>query len=289
MPKRSLPVIAIILVLCIGGLIFYMQSEEVAIEAEPLQELESPVQMAEVSNLVEEEPVQAEVPETLPEETTVDPAVIEAEGQVAEVVEEDKEPTHTYNGMDPEMQPRDIMRFSFAGLGVIPADYRVEGQDLLLTDAGLTLNPPKPGDEDLPRSGMLESPPVMLNFNSNAVNPMWKEHSPEGTEVLVEIALSPDGEHWTDWFPTTGAHTAGEISETYPDGRPNPNYGYVLGDMTFYGLKQYQFFKYALTLYSETGESPVVSDFQLFYQDSTMGEGSLVEVGEDSPLEVVSE
>jgi hypothetical protein len=90
------------------------------------------------------------------------------------------------------------------------------------------------------------------------------------------VAASPDGENWTSWYPTTGAHMDGEISPTYPDGSPNPNYGFILGDTAFFGNGLYTYFKYSVTLYSETKEAPVVSNFRLYYQDSTMGDGYLV-------------
>lgn len=204
-----------------------------------------------------------------PEEADLDPS-------------DDPEPVHYYNGMNPEDQPRAFFDMSFQGLDAFPPGFEITGNDIRLSDAGFTLAPPAPGEEDLPRSGMVESPPYSLDFLSNAMNPMWKESSPDGTEVLVEISLSPDGEYWTDWFPTTGAHTAGDIEPYFPDGRPNPNYGYERGSMVFYGLEQFEFFRFAVTMYSESGASPVVSDFRMFYQDSTMGEGALAQVPNES-------
>ncbi len=186
------------------------------------------------------------------------------------------EDTHYYNGMDPDLQPRKILHITLAGMRTVPDGYETTG-DFHLAQGGWTLAPPAPGEEARPRIAMIESPPLTLDFQSNAVNPLWKEVSPDGTEVLVEVSLSQDGANWTDWMPTTSGHYEGGVSPTFPDGRPNPNYGYTLGDMTFYGLTRFQFFRYAVTMYSETDETPVVSDFRLFYQDSTMGDADLVQ------------
>lgn len=232
----------------------------------------------------------AAVPAPQPVPLRQEPApVVEAEPEIAEVVAEEAEvvsdedyvePINWYNGMNPEDQPRTSFDQSFANLASYPDGFKVVGEDVRLSGAGWTLAAPSAGEEDVPRSGMIESPVLPLEFGSNAMNAMWREDSPEGTEVLVEIALSPDGKHWTDWFPTIGGHLPQEIPPTYPDGSPNPNHGYEQGDMVFWGLKQYTHFKYAITLYSESTASPIVSDFRMFYQDSTMGEGALATVGD---------
>lgn len=196
--------------------------------------------------------------------------------------EQQPEDIHYYNGRDPNAQPREIYHLSLAGKGNLPSGYEATG-DFQLTEEGWTLTPPEAGEEENPRIAMFESPAIQLNFESNAVNPLWKERSPDGTEVLVEVSLSQDGHTWTDWMPTTSGHYEGDMSPTYPDGRPNPNYGYTLGDMTFYGLKRFQFFRFAMTLYSETADAPVVSDFRLFYQDSTMGDTSMAQEEQTEP------
>jgi len=237
------------------------------------------VAVAEPAPVVAEPVVAAPEPEPAPAEAApVEAEVVEEEAPVSD--EDYVEPINWYNGMNPEDQPRTYFDQSFSNLTAYPDGFKVEGDDMRLVGAGWTLAPPSAGEEDKPRSAMVESPAMPLEFGSNAMNAMWREDSPEGTEVLVEIALSPDGKNWTDWFPTIGGHLPQEIPATYPDGRPNPNYGYEQGDMVFWGLKQYSHFKYAITLYSETTAAPVVSDFRMFYQDSTMGEGSLATVGD---------
>lgn len=191
---------------------------------------------------------------------------------------DDPEPVHWYNGMDPESQPRSFHRVSFAHRQTYPEGFLITGDDVRLTDAGWTLAPPKQGEEALPRSGMIESPVIPTDFPSNAITPFWKEVSPDGTEILIELAASPDGEHWTSWFPTTGAHMDGEILQfNEVTGEPNPNYGYTLGDMVFFGVRQFRYYKYTMLLYSETADSPVLSDFTIYQQDSTLGDGHLVE------------
>jgi len=190
---------------------------------------------------------------------------------LASITDPKPERTHYYNGQDPNQQPRDVFHEGFAGMNRLPTGYEATG-DFVLSPDGLTIKGATAGEDGKPRMAMIESPAIPLKFQSNAVNPLWKEVSPEGTEVLVEVSLSEDGQTWTDWMPTTSGHYEGDMSPTYPDGRPNPNYGYTLGDMTFYGLKRFQYFRYAMTLYSDTNKSPLVSDFRLFYQDSTMGD-----------------
>ncbi len=191
--------------------------------------------------------------------------------------DDDEEPINWFNGMNPEDQPRAFHRLGFEGLRSYPPGYTVTGEEMRLSDGGWTLAPPTAGEEEAPRSSMVESPVFELDFPSNSITPIWKETSPEGTEVLVEVAASPDGRNWTSWYPTTGAHTAGAISRTDRHGKPNPNYGYTRGDMVFLGVGLYRYYKYNMMLYSEVENSPTVSDFALYYQDSTMGDGHIVE------------
>lgn len=198
--------------------------------------------------------------------------------------ENDPEPTHLINGMDPEDQPRSFHRSSFANLEHFPDDFSITGE-IYLSEDGWKLDLPATNPDGIPVSGMIESPAIALDFPSNAISSGWKEVSPTGTEVLIELAASPDGENWTSWYPTTGAHMDGEIKEfNEVTGEVNPNYGYTLGDMVFFGLGQYQYYKYSIMLYSETNESPTVSDFFIFQQDTTMGDGEIVEYSEETDI-----
>jgi len=198
--------------------------------------------------------------------------------------ENDPEPVHYINDIDPEDQPRSFHRSSFADREHFPDGFEITGE-IYLSEDGWKLDLPATNPDGIPISGMIESPVIALDFPSNAISSGWKEVSPTGTEVLIEVAASPDGENWTSWYPTTGAHMDGEIVEfNEVSGEVNPNYGYTLGDMVFFGLGQYQYYKYSIMLYSETNESPTVSDFFIFQQDTTMGDGEIVEYSEQTDI-----
>lgn len=174
--------------------------------------------------------------------------------------------------VDPENQPRAFMTMDFRNLESPPPGYRLE--NVVLSPDGFTLPPPEPGKENQPRMGVIESPPQMFDFFSNAVAPLWKENLPDGTDMFVEMSVSPDGIYWGPWqWVEIDEDSAGQISPTYPDGRPNPNYGYTPGTMLAWGLTQWGYVRYRVRLYSEGPASPVLSAFRLFYQDSTLGEG----------------
>jgi hypothetical protein len=174
--------------------------------------------------------------------------------------------------VDPENQPRAFMTMDFRNLETPPPGFRLE--NVVLSPEGFTLPPLEPGKENQPRMGVIESPPQMFDFFSNAVAPLWKEQIPDGTDMFVEMSVSPDGVHWGPWqWVEIDEDSAGQISPTYPDGRPNPNYGYTPGTMLAWGLTQWGYVRYRVRLYSEGPASPILSAFRMFYQDSTLGEG----------------
>lgn len=191
-----------------------------------------------------------------------------------EVVEAESEPTP----IDPEHQPRKFFVMEFNNLYELPEGYTLE--NLQLTERGIELLPPKPGEENTPRYGVLYSPPIEMDFASNAISPLWREELPEGTDIFVEVSVSPDGENWGIWHPIT-PDADSEIREFYPDGRPNPNYGYTPGGVLCWGLRQWKYFRFKITLYSEVKDSPILSGFRLFYQDSTLGQGYLTKLRDD--------
>jgi len=178
--------------------------------------------------------------------------------------------------VDPEHQPRAYMTADFRGLDAPPEGFKLE--NVVLTDEGFTLPPPAPGEENKPRTGIIESPPQMFDFFSNAITPMWKEKLPDGTDMFVEAQVSPDGVHWGPWqWVEIDEDAFGQVSPTYPDGRPNPNYGYTIGTTLAWGLTQWGYVRYRVRLFSEGPESPVLSMFRIFFQDSTLGEGRIAD------------
>jgi hypothetical protein len=192
---------------------------------------------------------------------------------IASPVQPDKTP------FDPEDQPRTFFSTDFKGLSAPPDGYTLE--DLEITDKGITLKPLGEGEESKPRYGVLNSPPQEMQFPSNAVSPLWKQEVSDGTSVFVEVSLSPDGDTWGIWHPIHYDEDAGQPTEFYPDGSPNPNFGYTPGGVLCWGMAQFKYFRYRATLYSETKDSPLLSGFRLFYQDTTLGDGHLADVGED--------
>lgn len=206
-----------------------------------------------------------------------DAAAVEEEGGAnadAESTPEEPEPIHyTESGMDPADQPRAFYQQDFKP-GELPEGFELH--NVRLTERGFEL---EPGEAGQPRVGMVQSPPMPFDFNSNAFAPMWVEDLPEGTSVLVEVAVSPDGENWGMWHQADVDHDSyGQVSEFYPDGSPNPNYGYTPGGNFIWGDMTWKYFRYNIALYSETGESPSVSSFRGFYQDSTLEQGKLAEL-----------
>ncbi|MCX7765922.1 MAG: hypothetical protein N2246_04360 [Candidatus Sumerlaeia bacterium] len=178
-----------------------------------------------------------------------------------------------------ELQPREFFVMDFTTMKSLPASYKME--NLELTPEGIQLLPPAPGEENIPRYGVLESGAEPLQFPSNAVTPLWLEKIPEGAEIFVEVSMSPDGINWGMWHPIMpDMDSLGQMSEYYPDGSLNPNYGYTPGGVLCWGFRQYLYFRYRITLYSEVPESPKLLAFRLFYQDTTMGQGHLAEVNQ---------
>ncbi|MGI8907360.1 MAG: hypothetical protein ACR2IE_12820 [Candidatus Sumerlaeaceae bacterium] len=129
-----------------------------------------------------------------------------------------------------------------------------------------------PGDGGV-RRGTLESPVLTMAQPSNAVQPIWRIKGSTDSSVNVEIALSADQEKWSQWYPIEPS--GDEISPTYPDGRPNPNYGAVSGSSVANGLDLYPYVRYRLTLTSTGKGSPVVQEFKLTHVDSTDGMGRI--------------
>lgn len=187
------------------------------------------------------------------------------------------EPEQT--SFDPEDQPRTFFLMDFSGLSELPDGFTQE--DLEITDKGITLKPLAEGEEAKPRYGVLHSPPEEMQFPSNAVSPLWKQEVSDGTSVFIEVSVSPDGESWGLWHPINYDEDGGQPAEYYPDGSPNPNFGYTPGGVLCWGMAQFRQFRYRATLYSETNDSPVFSGFRLFYQDTTLGEGHIAVVNED--------
>lgn len=195
-----------------------------------------------------------------------------AEAEVAAPAPTHAEPTP----FNPEDQPRAYLVEDFQGLRNLPWGFT--GENLVLTEEGIRLVGPKPGEEGLLRMGTLESPPQPLDFPSNAVTPLWREQVPDSCDLFVEVSVSPDAIHWGQWqWVPTDDDSAGQVAEFYEDGRPNPNYGYTIGSTYAWGDQQHNYMRYRVTLFSENEETPLLQGFRVYYQDSTLGQGYIAE------------
>lgn len=170
---------------------------------------------------------------------------------------------------DPEKQPRTTYVADFTN--GVPEGF-VAG-NIVATAEGLKLGD-APAGADGKRRGTLDSPDLPADFPLNSFVPLWKEKLADGTKVSVEMSLSVDGVTWGPWMPyVADAEDTEEISPTYPDGRPNPFYGYTAAMRTTFGEDLWGAFRYRFTLESANSSTPTLSSVRLYYQDSTMGEG----------------
>lgn len=186
------------------------------------------------------------------------------------------EPTPAY---EPVESKRSFYADNFQNPNFSLDGYRVEG--LVRTEQGLTLPPSQKkegasGEEEEIRKGVIESPTIPLEFPSNFMMPLWRHMSNEGGNLTVEMTISPDGQEWSRWFPLEP--NSDEIAPTYPDGRPNPNYGFQGGNGIANGTRLYPFAKYRVTMTSgEPEAAPVLQEFKIFHVDSTGQNGVLAE------------
>lgn len=93
---------------------------------------------------------------------------------------------------------------------------------------------------------MLEPPPLPFEFPANGVEPSWHAKTRPDTNLMVELALSADGQNWGPWQGIT------------PTG-----------------------VKYRITLTSTSDVAPVLEQFKLTYLDSTEGQAPLASAEND--------
>lgn len=171
--------------------------------------------------------------------------------------------------MDPEAQPRTTYVADFTS--GLPKGFVAE--NVVETEAGIVLGDAPPGPDGV-RRGVVSSPDVVADFPLNSIAPLWKEKLADGTRVSIEISLSSDGVAWGPWMPLEAdAENTSEISPTFPDGRPNPNYGFTASMRTTFTEDLWGAFRYRFTLVSANASTPTLGGVRLYYQDSTMGEG----------------
>lgn len=185
---------------------------------------------------------------------------------------------------DGHVDPRAFEHEDLTG-GFLPAGYRLEG--LRATPGGIQL---EPAEDDGPRQGVVYSPIFDLMFASNAVSPMWKVDLPDGTDTFVEFQVSNDKEKWGPWqWVVVDEDSINDIMPTFPDGRANPNYGYVPGGAFVWGNDTYRYMRFRATLYGEGKATPTLASVRFFYQDTTRGEGKPAVLDRDRSNEDVTD
>lgn len=177
---------------------------------------------------------------------------------------------------DPDKQPRTFWTMDFRDGDILPPDYKAEG--VRKTARGIELEPAAEGEEF--RMGTIESPAVKAEFAYNAIAPLWMQEVPEGTSVIFESSMSPDGKTWTDWEAANVPEET--ISPTMADGSPNPNYGYVPGILQYVSAEDnlFQHLRFRVTLVSETEVSPALNSVRFYIMDSTLGQGRIADASE---------
>lgn len=173
---------------------------------------------------------------------------------------------------DPESQPREFLTHDFT-----MGSSALEGHDL----QGLAVSAEGLHLADSATEGRLVSPAVELDFPSNAVAILWREQLAEESQLEVELSVSPDGRAWSDWQTVERLPSGhNEIQRVFPDGTPNPNFGFVPGHHHVWGLKQWNYVRYRVVLQRTTRrvDSPLLQAVRIYHQDSTLGQGYVAEI-----------
>lgn len=164
---------------------------------------------------------------------------------------------------------RGELRIDFQGLPEPPEGYILE--NLELDDGGLRISsvPADPSsDAYKPRVGTIESPPLVMDCASGVFFPRWREILPDNTAFTMEIAVSNDGKHWSDWewidsrLPESSATT--EIPP--PDaGADDAASQWTRGDAIVWTRTEWRYIRFRATLVSLSSESPLISGLSIAY------------------------
>lgn len=144
-----------------------------------------------------------------------------------------------------------------------------ELKNVVTDPEGLTL--PAPDAAGTTRTGTLESPALMVDFQSNSLQPKWQAKVPAGADVSAELCLSTDGKTWTPWQKIALADQ--QPQQLREDGSPNPDFGTTVGNLMTNGTSLYSWVKWKVTMRGSGTASPVLQGFSVWYDDSTGGQG----------------
>ncbi|MGI8907689.1 MAG: hypothetical protein ACR2IE_14505 [Candidatus Sumerlaeaceae bacterium] len=132
-------------------------------------------------------------------------------------------------------------------------------------------------DGKFPVQGIMQSMPIPTEIAIQTVGAHWRQNSPAGTGVKVELSTSRDGSTWTAWDESNPDPHNDDVSRVYPDGRPNPNYGETIGDLSSRTDNQGRLVRYRVSLTTENADqTPVIQTIALTYMDNTLPGTTLV-------------
>jgi len=187
--------------------------------------------------------------------------------------------TAEYNDGDfnPDDRPFASWAVDFAAANDIPAGWKAE--NVVHTPDGIRLSPDAPADESGVRKGRLETLPLTMAMDYNAIVPLWKEVAPDGTKVDVAVSVSADGVKWGQWHRALSDCCAREqMQAALADGSPNPNYGYSLSAPMYGDRRLYRYVRFRATLYSAGENSPALAGLRANLIDVTHGNGELAAI-----------
>lgn len=182
---------------------------------------------------------------------------------ISKSVVENTTKTYSY-----EKQSRgDIYFADFTNLSQLPEDLVIE--NLNLTDNGFELSPTQKEERKI-RTGFLISSPIKMDYPCNEIKSAWIEKIPEGTDILLELSLSADGNKWSEWQPIK-LYTG----DDYPMEEIGANDEFTFGADFGRGRVLWLFFKYKITFTSENDSTPVFSKIKFLFRDTTHGSGEM--------------
>lgn len=181
------------------------------------------------------------------------------------------------SGFDPDKRPFASWQMDLEAANGIPAGWKAE--NVVLGEGGLRLAADAPANEHGVRAGVLQTPPLTMSMDYNAIVPLWKETLPEGTKVDIALSVSADGVKWGQWHRALSDCCAREqMQATMADGSPNPNYGYSLAAPMYGDRRLYRYVRFRATLLSASEDSPTLAGLRANLLDATHGNGELAAI-----------
>jgi len=106
--------------------------------------------------------------------------------------------------------------------------------------------------------GIYNSPIYQADFSFNAVALSWNAQVPEGSQIVLEIRASPDGQQWSEWF-------VADDSKEEQSANGSEYHSQLI-------VATGRYVRYSATLYAANPDlSPTLSDVRVLYIDSSQG------------------